>query len=483
MGMKEWMETLAHQRAASLAMGGPAAVKQQHSLGRLTVRERVARLLEPKSFMELGMLARAQDPALDDTTAADGLITGFGIINGVGTAIFAEDATVLDNTDGQVAQMKRARLLDLTSRTGWQLVFLADRGQGRTATIKEAHLFGGAAKQEPEPRISTWPSLSVAAVMGNCFGASANLATAADFLVMVKGSCLQLVGAAQPTENAAFHAQATGVVDRVAGNDEEALSLLKQFMSYLPANINLEPPRRLNGDSPDRAVGEVAALLPEDLDQPYDAMPIIQMIVDKDSFFPLKPDFAPSLVAGLARLNGHTIAVVASQPLHSNGAVDGAAVRKALRLVRLCRRFRLPLLFLQDTPGYAARSPEDERDLLTASSEIVQTITDVVAPKLVVVLRRGHVLGDFALGGRRLGIDYAAAWPLAEIPTAEPAGFGALPAPALNARRGPWAAADAGIIEEVLEPAETRSRLIHFLEIALLHRRVPDLAPDRDVYM
>ncbi len=480
MGMKEWMETLARERAASNAMGGQEAVERQHSRGRLSVRERLARLLDAGSFMELGMLARAQDPALDDVSAADGLVTGFGKINGMGTAVVAEDATVLDNTDAQVAAMKRARLLDLTARTGWQVVFLADRGEGRVRAVKQAFLLGGAARQDPGPNVSAWPSLTLAAVMGNCFGAAANTAVAADFLVMVKGSCLQIEGPVQAQDNSTLHAQVTGVVDRVAADDDEALALLRQLTSYLPPNTGLPPPRRLSGDSAERELGAAASLVPEELEQSYDVTPLVQMLVDKGSFFALKPDFGPSLVTGLARLDGHSIGVVASQPLHNGGVLDGAALRKALRLARLCRRFRLPLLFLQDTPGYAASSPGDQRDLLTATSELVQTITELSAPKLVVVLRRGHVLGDFVLGGRRLGIDYVAAWPFAEIPTTEPAGFAATPAPPRGTRGGPWPAADLGIIEEVLEPSETRARLSHFLEIALLHRSLPDLSPDRD---
>ncbi|MBI3954045.1 MAG: hypothetical protein HY330_05985, partial [Chloroflexi bacterium] len=462
----------------SLALGGPEAVKRQRARGRLTVRERVARLVEPGSFMELGMLARSQDPALDATTAADGLVTGFGKVNGLDTAILAEDATVLDNTDAQVAALKRARLLSLTARTGWPLVFLADRGEGRTVTVKEATLIGGAARQEPEPEVGTWPSLTVVAVMGNCFGPAATLATAADFLVLVKGASLRLAGSGGQGDPG-FHVEATGLADRVARDDPEALAILREFMSYLPANTALKPPRRDADDSAERPLADIAALVPEDLEKPYDVAPVIQALVDQGSFFPLKPDFGTGLVAGLARLNGHAIGVAASQPLHG-GALDGAAIHKALRLARLCRRFRLPLLFIQDTPGYAEGSAADQRDLLAATGELVRTIKELPAPKLVLVLRRGHVLGDFVLGGRKLGIDYIAAWPLAELATTEPVSFGAAAVPPPAQRRGPWTAAGLAMIEDVLEPPETRRRLVQVLEIALLAREVPAVPPERE---
>ncbi len=476
MGMQEWMETLARERAASLAMGGPEAVKQQHALGRLTVRERVSKLFDPNSFVELGMLARAQDPALDAVTPADGLITGLGKVNGVGAAVVAEDATVLDHTDAQVAAIKRTRLLEVAVQSGWPLIFLADRGQGRAAVSADPR-FGGSAPREPEMKIGLWPNTAVAAVMGNCFGASATRVTAADLLVMVKGAYLRLEGPLQTVENVRFHAEVSGVVDRVAQDDEEALELLKRFVGYLPPNAALRPPRTKSGDSAERLLTEAAAQVPQDLEKPYDIRPLIHMLCDHNSFFALKPDYAPNLVTGLARLDGHTIGVIASQPLVNKGAIDGAAVHKALRLARLCRRFRLPVLFVQDTPGYAASSPADERDLLTATRELVQTIIEVQAPKLVLVLRRGHVLGEFALGGRQLGVDYIAAWPLAEIPTVEPLGFAATPTPPANERLGPWPAADAALIEDVLEPAETRRRLSQFLELAIVKRDLPGVSP------
>lgn len=475
MGMQEWMETLARERAASLAMGGPEAVKQQHALGRLTVRERVGRLFDPDSFVELGMLARAQDPALDAVTPADGLITGLGKVNGVGAALVAEDATVLDRTDAQVAAIKRARLLEVAVQAGWPLIILADRGQGRAAGADPR--FGSSAPREPDLKIGLWPNTAVAAVMGNCFGASATKVAAADLLVMVKGAHLRLEGPLQAVENVRFHAEVSGLVDRVARNDEEALDLLKQFLGYLPPNAALRPPRIKGGDSAERLLPEAAGQVPQDPEQPYDVTPLIHMLCDRDSFFALKPDYAPNLVTGLARLDGHTIGVIASQPLSNKGALDGAAVRKALRLAQLCRRFRLPVLFIQDTPGYAASSPGDERDLLTATRELVQTIIEVQAPKLVLVLRRGHVLGEFALGGRQLGVDYIAAWPLAEIPTVEPPGFAATPAPPASERLGPWPAADAALIEDVLEPAETRRRLSQYLELAIVRLDSAGAAP------
>lgn len=484
MGIREALDELKARRQSALELGGAMAVGAQHALDRLTARERLELLLDRDSFLELGMLARCQDPGLAEGTAADGLITGFGDIAGTTVAVLAEDATVLDNTDGEVAATKRLRLLSLAEQMGWPLVFLCDRGQGQVKEVREAQLFGRAAPQRPEPDLGGFAGVKVALVMGNCFGQTASLAAQADLLVLVKGAALSLLGPAlgRGEESADWrtHAEVTGLVDCVADDDRAALALARDFLGYVPANALLEPARVDTGDSPERAVPELLDVVPDDLDAPYDMATLIARLVDPGQFLTLKPGYGRGVITCLARLDGHAVGIVASQPLHQRGALDADAMSKVQRLVERCDRFHLPLVFLQDTPGYLAQSEQERRDILTRATRLVTAIKNARVPRVALIPRRGFVLGEFPLGARKLGLDYIAAWPLAEVGTREPVIYAEPPGKAPIAGVGPWYAAGLAFLDDIIEPQDTRRVLVRALEVA---RRSPSVPPPEHTEM
>lgn len=481
MGMREALEELKARRQSALELGGPEAVQRQHALGRLTARERLGLLLDPKTFTELGMLARCQDPALAEGTAADGLITGFGDVAGTTAAVIAEDATVLDSTDGEVATMKRMRLLSLVAQMGWPLICLFDRGRGEVKEVQEALLMGRAAPPGPEPGPDSLSGVKVAVVMGNCFGHSASLAAGADLLVMVKGSSLALLGAAlEPqrgdgSQDWRLHSEVTGLVDRVAEDDKEAMALVRDFLGYLPPSATLEPPRAETGDSRERSVEQLLDIVPDDLGQTYDMAKVVACLVDKEQVFPLKPAYGRGVITCLARLGGYPVGIVASQPLYHQGALDADAVNKVQRLVELCNRYHLPLVFLQDTPGYLAQSDQERRDILARTTRLVSTIKNARTPRLAVILRQGFAMGEFVLGGRRLGMDYLAAWPLADVPAKEPVIYAQPPGRAEAPGAGPWYAAGLAFLDEIIEPTDTRRALIRTLDVVRRSLQSPPL--------
>lgn len=472
MGIREALEELKVRRRSALELGGKEAVAAQHALGRLTARERLGLLLAPGSFLELGMLARCQDPALSKDTAADGLITGFGDVGGMTVAIMAEDATVLDNTDGEVAALKRRRLLNLTQQMGWPLVFLADWARGEVKEIQETRLFGRAAPPNLEPTPSNFDGVRVAVVMGNCFGHSASLVADCDFVVMVKGASLSLLGPALDDRGGTgakrwdTDHEATGVVDRVATDDREGMSLVREFLSYLPCNSLTEPPATTGVDSSERTVERLLDTVPDQLEGQYDMAEVIAALVDSGSFLPLKPVFGRGVITCLARLGGRPVGIAASQPLEHAGMLGADAVIKVHDLVELCARYHLPLLFIQDSPGYLAETEQERRDILSHVTRTVSLIKNAHVPKLGVILRQGFALGEFVLGGRKLGMDYLAAWPLAEVPTKEPVIYAQLPAKAAASGGGPWYAAGLAFLDDIIDPQDTRRVLIKALEVA-----------------
>lgn len=500
--MREALGQLEERRGESLAMGGPERIERQHRRGKFTVRERIERLFEPGTFQEYGLLAShlLHRPG-DKVTPADAVVCGFGRIDGRTAGVIAEDFTVLGGSTGAVNMCKRLRMMQLATRERVPLVYLLDGGGARaqmlgqfaeglpivTQFLKMARLSGVAPQ--------------VAVVMGACAGEPALEASLAEFIIMVRGTGMLAAGG-PPVVKASIglevtkeelggvevHCAISGNADNPAEDDADALLMTRRYLSYLPTNAWQYPPYQETGDSPDRRDEELLDILPDSSKAAYDMKRVIRCIADKESFFEVKPLFATMMITGFARLNGHTVGIVANQPMVNSGAITAKAGQKERHFIDLCAAYHVPLLFLVDVPGVMTGPQSELEAAMRFGLSVAYALAWADVPKFTVVLRKAFGFGGCAMCGFGAGQTLTLAWPtvdFASIPvdSAILSAHGAELAEAedpealykeLEARymayAGPYPAAGSFNIDDVIDPRDTRPRLIRALETALNRR-------------
>ncbi|MFH1136637.1 MAG: carboxyl transferase domain-containing protein [Pseudomonadota bacterium] len=500
--MKELLGDLAERRTRSLAMGGPERVERQHRKGKMTVRERVDFLCDPGSFQEYGLLASHYAPRPDEPiTPADGVVAGFGLIDGRHAAIIADDFTVHGGSIGPTNMYKRLRIMELAHKELVPLVFLFDGGGARAQTLGRM--------AEGLPLVSQFIAMArhsglapqVGAVLGPCAGESALEAALTEFSIMVRGEGMIAAGG-PPVVLASLglkvekeelggvdvHCRRTGTISNPAENDRDALEMVKRYLSYLPTNAHEYPPHAQPDDSPDRADQELLAIVPENYKKPYDMNKVIARLVDRGSFFEILPLFAPMMITGLARLNGHVIGIVANQPLVQAGAITAKAGQKQRHFIDLCNSYHIPLVFLVDTPGVMT-GPQSEREgSLKFGLATAHSLAWADVPKFTVVIRKAFGFGGSSMCGYQGGQTLVLAWPTVDfaslpvdsaIMTAHGAELSAAADPKALWKKyedeykmftGVYPAAASFNIDDVIDPRETRPRLIRALELSLNRR-------------
>ncbi|HKZ06796.1 MAG TPA: acyl-CoA carboxylase subunit beta [Methylomirabilota bacterium] len=499
MDMKELVEELRMRRERALAMGGPEAVARQHADGKLTVRERVERLFDEGSFQEIGLLATHANvsPAMKGReTPADGVITGFGTIGGRPASLIAYDFTVMAGSMGRTAEVKcnRAREIALSKRM--PMIWLIDSAGAR---IQEAigSTFAGSGFLFREESIMSGVVPMVAAMMGPGAAGTAYIPALSDFVPMVKGTSHMALGGpplvkavvgedVTPEElgGSKVHTEISGVADLEVADDAACIDAIKEYLSYFPSS-NLEPPPVIPCDDPaDRMEESLLTLVPDSARRAYDVKKVIAAIVDHGRLFELKPGWARNLVTALARLGGRPVGIVANQPMVLGGALDVDAADKAARFIMLCDAFHIPLLFLQDVPGFLVGSKVERQGIIRHGAKMLYAVSEATVPKLTVVLRKAYGAGYFVMCGKAYEPDLIVAWPTAEISVMGPEGgtniiFRKEIAAAANpdeerARRveefrkliNPYIAAGGAFIDDVIDPRETRPVLMRALEMA-----------------
>lgn len=486
-------------------MGGPDKIARQHREGKLTARERIDLLLEPGTFQEYGLLATHQShrPEMaDKVTPADGVITGFGIIQGRATGVVAEDFTVLGGSVGLTHAMKKIRMVEIAAQERVPLVWLLDGagaraeefiGEGLPAVF---HLINVAKLSGIAPQVGV--------VMGPCAGDSSLVASLLEFIIMVRGTGMLAAGGPPVVLRATgqvvtkeelggvdVHCVTSGVADNIAENEHEALEMVKKYLSYMPNNAWEYPPSISCDDDPDRKDEELLEILPSNPRRPYDMKRIINCVVDRGSFFEIKPRFAPMMITGLARMNGHTVGVIANQPMVYAGAITAKAAQKERHFIDLCSAYHIPLIFLVDVPGVMT-GPQSEREgALRFGLAVAHSLAWADVPKITVVIRRAFGFGGSAMCGYGAKQTLTLAWPTADFGSI-PADSGVLAAysaqlaasdnpeelrkqleDAYKEYCGPYPAAGRMNIDDVIDPRETRPRIIRALELALNRRSVP----------
>jgi len=421
---------LERRRELALAMGGPERVAARHATGRLTARERVALLVDEGSFVELGMLAHSDRPEVGERAAADAAVTGVGAIDGRKVGVIANDATVLAGTTGKVGSRKQGQIMSLAARKGYPLVMLGDANGGRLPDLLGSDFAASAGGDEGEHflgiRVTGDRIPRVTAILGNAYGDPAFWAGSSDFVVMAEGCSIALSGPSlvgSSTGAATTHddlggadvsVRTTGLVSRLEASEADAIAAIRTYLGYLPSNASLRAPVAAPA-APATAGERLHEIVPDRGRRGYDVRRVIDAVADAGSFFEIHPEFARSVVVGLARVEGQPVGVVANQPKFRGGVLDAPAVTKVHRLVELCDGFGLPLVFLQDMPGVMIGLESERLGIGQRLIGLYTTIARSAVPKVTVILRKAFGFGYMTLGGPNMGTDYVVAWPNAEI--------------------------------------------------------------------
>jgi acetyl-CoA carboxylase carboxyltransferase component len=511
--LRPLVDELQARRDRARAGGGEERAARLRAAGRLTARERVALLVDAGSFTELGLHGGPHhaERALDGREApADGVVTGHGRVDGRPVAVAATDFTVMAGSLGATGELKLGRLRELALTRRMPMVWLLDTAGARIQESPGA-LFAGTGTFLREQARMRGVVPQIAAILGPCPGSTAYIAGLADFVPMVAGhAALALAGphlvraatgeavGQEELGGARMHCRVSGVGDLEVRDDATCLAAVRTFLGYLPSHRDEPPPRRPAADPPDRAEEALLDLFPADGGEPYDMYELVRQVVDDGEWLDLKPEWGRAVITCLARFGGRPVGLVASQPLHDDGVLDNDAADKAARFVSLCDAFGLPLVFLVDVPGFAVGADAEAAGVIRHGARLVEAVAAAEVPKVTVVVRRAYGAGYYAMGGRAFDPDLLVAWPTAEIALMAPEdtveiAFGAEVARGAEgeARRGElvaayreladvYVAAENALVDDVIDPRETRQTIIRALDETggRPRRRGPGPAPE-----
>jgi acetyl-CoA carboxylase carboxyltransferase component len=497
--LRPLVEELEERRAAARLGGGEDKIAKQHEAGKLTARERLALLIDDGTFTELGLHARPHfsQRAMEGREApADGVITGYGKVDGRLVAVCAYDFTVMAGSMGMTGEMKVARLRELALTKRIPFVWLLDSAGAR---IQEAvgSLFAGSGHLFREEVIMSGVIPQVAALMGPCAAGTAYIPGLADFVPMVKGrGSMALAGPhlvrAAVGENVTqeelggsrVHCRKSGVGDLEVDSDEDCIQAIKDYLSYFPSHCEEPPPRRATEDPIDRADEELLDVLPETNRKPYDMYDVIRRVVDDGEWFDLKGQWAKTIITCLARIGGRPVGIVASQPRQLGGILDNDSADKAARFVNLCNAFGIPLVFLMDVPGFMVGTKVEQAGIIRHGAKMLYAVANATVPKITVVIRKAYGAGYYVMNGRAYEPDLIVAWPSAEISVMGAEGAVeivmrrqveeaddpvAKKAELIEAYRkiiDVYIAAGNDMIDDVIDPRETRKVIARGLEMA-----------------
>lgn len=478
--------------------GGQDKVKAQHDKGKLTARERIALLLDEGSFTEVDSLVTHHYHEYDMQKKkffGDGVVGGYGTINGRQVFVYAYDFTVLGGTLSQMGAKKITKLMDHALRTGCPIIGIMDSGGAR---IQEGIMsLDGFADIFYHNQLASGVVPQITASIGPSAGGSVYSPAMTDFVIMVEKAGTMFVTGPDVVKTvlgedisfddlggAMTHGTKSGVAHFVAKNEYDCMDYIKKLLSYMPQNNTQEPPFVVSDDDPNRLDHNLINVIPENPLQPYDMKDIIHSIVDNREFFEVHELFAPNIVVGYGRLHGKVVGIVANQPLHLAGALDIDSSNKAARFIRFCDAFNIPLITLVDTPGYMPGSNQEHNGIIRHGSKLLFAYCEATVPKITLVIGKAYGGAYIAMGSKNLRTDVNYAWP-----TARCAVLGAEAAVRIMNRKelteskdseklkkelmdefaekfdNPYVAASHGTVDTVIDPAETRPMLIKALEM------------------
>lgn len=492
------IERLESMRAEALEGGGEKRIEAQHAKGKLTARERISLLLDPGTFEELGMLVthRSTNFGLDKQKfLGDGVVTGYGKVNGRLIYVFSQDFTVLGGSLAEAHAEKICKIMDLALENGAPVVGLNDSGGAR---IQEGvvSLGGYADIFHRNVRASgVVPQLSL--ILGPCAGGAVYSPALTDFTLMVEGSSYMFVTGpnvvkavtheevtSEELGGAQTHAMKSGVTHFTAPHEAAAIEQAKQILSFLPQNCEEDPLLLNYQNTTNEKRAKLDTLIPESAQQPYDIREAIFEISDADSFLEVQKDYAENIVVGFARLAGRSIGIVANQPAFLAGVLDIHASKKAARFVRTCDAFNVPLLVLEDVPGFLPGTDQEWNGIITNGAKLLYAFSEATVPRITVITRKAYGGAYDVMNSRNIGADMVYSWPTAEIAVMGAKGAAEIifrkeissaadPEAKLAEKEAeyaelfahPYNAASRGYVDEVITPADTREKLIRAFDM------------------
>ena len=495
---KTKLEILRERSALAEAGGGSARVAKQHEAGKMTARERIEFLLDEGSFEEFDRLVvhRSKDFGLDKQLyPGDGVITGHGLIDGRNVFVFAQDFTVFGGSLSETHAEKICKVMDLAMKVGAPIIGLNDSGGAR---IQEGVVsLGGYADIFLRNTLASGVVPQISCIMGPCAGGAVYSPAITDFNIMVKDTSYMFITGPDVIKTvtheevtkeelggAVTHNSVSGVSHFAADSDEHALRIVRELFSFIPANNLEDAPRVEASDPSDRIEPKLNEMVPEASNQPYDIRDVINAVVDDGYFFEVQQMFAPNICVGFARLGGRSVGIVANQPAFLAGVLDINASVKGARFVRFCDCFNLPLITFEDVPGFLPGVSQEHGGIITHGAKLLYAFAEATVPKVTVITRKAYGGAYCVMASKHIRTDVNFAWPAAEI-----AVMGAEGAVGILYRRelgeaqdkesvrtakiteledkfaNPYVAAERGFVDEVIEPSQTRPKLIRALAL------------------
>ena len=498
MDTAEMIEDLRKRKDAAIMGGGEKGIEKQHKAGKLTARERIDLLLDPGSFFEVNLLVKHQCTEFGmekRDIPADGVVTGYGRVDGRTVFVFAQDFTVLGGSLGKMHARKICDLMDMAAKAGAPFIALCDSAGARVQEGVDALSGYGQIFYRNSIYSGVIPQIS--AIMGTCAGGAVYSPALTDFTFMVdKTSFMFITGPAviksvtgeevsmEDLGGAKVHNVTSGVADFFMGNDEECLANIRELLGYLPSNNLEDPPVLDTDDDPKRMDEELLYIVPDDPKKAYDMRDVISRIVDSENFLEVKKYYAENIITCFARLNGQAIGIIANQPKVFSGALNVNCSDKASRFIRFCDAFNIPIVNLVDVPGYMPGVEQEYTGIIRHGAKMLYAYSEATVPKITVVTRKAYGGSYLAMCSKDLGADQVFAWPTAEIAVMGPEGaVGVVFRKEIKAAddpkelrkekiqeykdkfANPYYAASKQHIDCVIDPRETRPRLINALQM------------------
>jgi acetyl-CoA carboxylase carboxyltransferase component len=498
--MDEKIRELGERRKKVLEGGGAKRVAAQHDKGKMTARERIESLLDPGSFTELDAFVehRCDELGMAEVEApGEGVVIGHGTIAGRVVFVFAQDFTVIGGSLGEMHAAKICKAMDMAVKVGAPVIGINDSGGARIQEGVDALSGYGDIFYRNTLASGVVPQISV--IMGPCAGGAVYSPALTDFTVMVdKTANMFITGpqvvkavtgedvSAEALGGAKVHSETSGVASLMFADEASTIAGVKKLLSYLPQNNIEDAPLVETGDDPARSAPDLAGIIPDQPNKPYDIRDVIGRVFDNGDFFEIQPLYAKNIVTCFARLGGRSVGIIANQPKVLAGVLDINASDKAARFIRFCDAFNLPLVTLADTAGYLPGVGQEHGGVIRHGAKLLYAYSEATVPKLTVIIRKAYGGAYIAMCSRHLGADQVFAWPSAEIAVMGPDGAANIifkreieesadPAAARAAKiaeykksfANPYKAAVRGYVDDVIDPADTRSRLFKALSMLL----------------